>query len=237
MEYELVPKGQHRRNIAERAIQTWKSHAIGALSGVSPNFPLGLWDELLPQLDIRHPLAPLGVEIQMLEDPGKRKSWGLKSQPGFYVGTSLEHYRYYWGWNRETNKIRGSDTVIFKHKYITNPTITPGDAIIQATKQLTSALCGNVPPPLTKSGIDHIKELTSIFDATKKAYEQRDEQNNDRVKETANSPRVPMDITPPRVVQDKDIPDIVPVYDSDSDNEEEETNKESEQASFTCPPA
>jgi len=264
MEYELVPKGQHRRNIAERAIQTWKSHAIGALSGVSPNFPLGLWDELLPQLDMqvnllrfsnvapkvcswtvlngphdfnRHPLAPLGVEIQMLEDPGKRKSWGLKSQPGFYVGTSLEHYRYYWGWNRETNKIRGSDTVIFKHKYITNPTITPGDAIIQATKQLTSALCGNVPPPLTKSGIDHIKELTSIFDATKKAYEQRDEQNNDRVKETANSPRVPMDITPPRVVQDKDIPDIVPVYDSDSDNEEEETNKESEQASFTCPPA
>ena len=26
--YELVPKGMHRRNIAERAIQTWKAHAI-----------------------------------------------------------------------------------------------------------------------------------------------------------------------------------------------------------------
>ena len=29
--YELVPKGIHRRNIAEREIQTWKSHAIGVL--------------------------------------------------------------------------------------------------------------------------------------------------------------------------------------------------------------
>ena len=43
LEYELVKKGQHRRNLAERALQTWKSHTIGALSGVSKNSPLGLW--------------------------------------------------------------------------------------------------------------------------------------------------------------------------------------------------
>jgi len=29
MKYELVPKGQHRCNIAEKAIQTWKAHAVG----------------------------------------------------------------------------------------------------------------------------------------------------------------------------------------------------------------
>ena len=52
LEYELVPKGQHRRNIAERTLQTWKSHTIGSLSGVADNFTLGLWDELLPQLDM-----------------------------------------------------------------------------------------------------------------------------------------------------------------------------------------
>jgi len=46
--YELVPKGQHRRNIAERAIQTWKAHTIGVLSGLPTSFPLYLWDELLP---------------------------------------------------------------------------------------------------------------------------------------------------------------------------------------------
>ena len=63
----------------------------------------------------RHPLAPLGVEIQMLENPDKRKTWGVKSNLGYYVGPSLENYRYYWGWTNETKRIRGSDTVRFKH--------------------------------------------------------------------------------------------------------------------------
>ena len=44
MDYELVPKGQHRRNIAEKAIQTWKSHAIGVFLWFTPvvsAFPMG----------------------------------------------------------------------------------------------------------------------------------------------------------------------------------------------------
>ncbi|KAL7518347.1 hypothetical protein ACHAWF_000186, partial [Thalassiosira exigua] len=53
VEYELVPKGQHRRNIAERAIQTYKAHAIGVLSGLPPSFPLSMWDELLRQIDMQ----------------------------------------------------------------------------------------------------------------------------------------------------------------------------------------
>ena len=116
LEHELVPKGQHRRNLAERALQTWKAHIIGYLSGVTDNPPLGLWDKLLPQLDMqvnllrfsnihpkvcswtvlngahdfnRHPLAPLGLEIQMLENHDKRKTWGVRSKPGYYVGTYL----------------------------------------------------------------------------------------------------------------------------------------------------
>ena len=96
LEYELVPKRQHIGNIAEQALQTRKAHTIGTLSGIADNSPLGLWDELLPQLDMkvnllrfsnvnpkvcswtvlnvshdfnRHPLAPLSVEIQILENP------------------------------------------------------------------------------------------------------------------------------------------------------------------------
>ena len=93
--------------------------------------------------------------------------WGVRSNPGYYVGTSLEHYCYYWGWMRKTKKIIGSDTVVFKHKYITNPSVTTGDAIVNEAKQLTSALRGSIPPPLVKSGIDHLRALTDIFDATK----------------------------------------------------------------------
>ena len=47
MEYELVPKGQHRRNIAEKAIQTYKAHAIGFFSGIDTKCPLALWDLML----------------------------------------------------------------------------------------------------------------------------------------------------------------------------------------------
>ena len=118
----------------------------------------------------RHPLAPLGVEIQMLEHPDKRKTWGVKSKPGYYVGTSLEHYRYYWGWMNDTKRIRGSDTVKFKHKYTTTPSITTGDAIVNVAQLLTSALRGSIPPPLVKSRIDHLRSLTEIFNANKEGY-------------------------------------------------------------------
>ena len=53
VEYELVPKGQHRRNIAERGIQTWKLHAIGMFSGFPTAAPLFLWDKMLPQIDMQ----------------------------------------------------------------------------------------------------------------------------------------------------------------------------------------
>ena len=120
--YELVPKGQHRRNIAEKAIQSWKAHTIGVLSGVSPKCHLSLWDKLLSQIDMqinllrfsnvapkvcvcpvlngahdfnRHSLARLRIEMQMLEHPDKRKTWNAKSKPTIYLGTSLEHYHYF----------------------------------------------------------------------------------------------------------------------------------------------
>jgi len=41
--HELVPPNCHRRNMAERAIQTFKNHFISILSGVDDRFPLSLW--------------------------------------------------------------------------------------------------------------------------------------------------------------------------------------------------
>jgi len=42
MTYQLVPPNNHRRNIAEKAIQTWKNHFISVLSGTDEKFPLHL---------------------------------------------------------------------------------------------------------------------------------------------------------------------------------------------------
>ena len=52
MTYQLVPPDDHQRNIAERAIQTAKSHIVSVLCGVDPNFPMHLWDLLIPQMEI-----------------------------------------------------------------------------------------------------------------------------------------------------------------------------------------
>ena len=46
---QLVPPNNHKRNLAERAIQTFKSHFKAVLAGVDNSFPMQLWDKLLPQ--------------------------------------------------------------------------------------------------------------------------------------------------------------------------------------------
>ena len=102
---------------------------------------------------------------------------------------------------KEAKKIRGSDTVSFKHKYITNPSITTGGAIVNAAPQLTSALCGIIPPPLVKSVIDHLRALTEMFNATKEGYD--DQEETKPTKTTAHSPRVPRGSPPPRVAKYK----------------------------------
>ena len=47
---ELTPPDMHRRNIAERAIQTTKNHVIPCLAGLPNDFLIREWDELLPQI-------------------------------------------------------------------------------------------------------------------------------------------------------------------------------------------
>ena len=49
VEFQLVPPGVHQHNAAERAICTFKNHCIAGLCSVDKNFPLHLWDRLLPQ--------------------------------------------------------------------------------------------------------------------------------------------------------------------------------------------
>jgi hypothetical protein len=56
--FQLVPPGIHRRNAAERAIRTFKNHFIAGLCSVDKNFPIHLWDQLLPQAEITLNLLP-----------------------------------------------------------------------------------------------------------------------------------------------------------------------------------
>jgi hypothetical protein len=52
VDFQLVPPGMHCRNAAERAIWTWKNHFVAGHCTTDPNFPLYLWDTLVPQANM-----------------------------------------------------------------------------------------------------------------------------------------------------------------------------------------
>jgi hypothetical protein len=49
IDYQLAPPHVHRRNAAERAISTYKDHFIAGLCSTDKDYPLDLWDKLIPQ--------------------------------------------------------------------------------------------------------------------------------------------------------------------------------------------
>jgi hypothetical protein len=51
MNYQLVPPHDHQQNLAEKAIQTFKAHFISIMCSIDKDFPLHLWDRLLPQAE------------------------------------------------------------------------------------------------------------------------------------------------------------------------------------------
>ena len=53
-----------------------------------------------------------------------------------------------------------SETVFFKHKYLTMPTITPEAALLKAVDDLKNAIEGNIPPSLqTKEGVEKLMKI------------------------------------------------------------------------------
>ena len=70
------------------------------------------------------------------------KSWAEHSVDGFYIGTSYEHYRSHTIWVKKTKAMRISESVFFRHNYITQPPLTLYDVIIKALQDLKHAVKG-----------------------------------------------------------------------------------------------
>ena len=175
IDFQLTPVGLHRRNKAERAIQTFKNHFMAGLCSVDPDFPLHLWDKLLPQAEItlnllrpscinpklsayhqihgpfdynRTPLAPPGIKIQAYVRPDDRKSWAPHAQTGFYVGPAMDHYRCHRAWIKQTRQIRIVDTLRWRPHGFRMPTASREALIIAAANDLTAALKSTDANPL-----------------------------------------------------------------------------------------
>ncbi len=225
---ELTPADIHRRNIAEQGIQTYKGHFIATMAGVSNDFPIHQWHELVPQivltLDLlrqsnvapnvsaytyhhghfdynRMPLAPMGCLVQFHIKPNRRKTWGEHSSDGWYLTTSPDHYRCHYIFVKATRAKRISDTVFFKHKQITQPTLTTEDLIIKAIQDLTNVIRGNNKPgnkPGNNSQIKAIKQLTTALQPRNQLPLGKASNNAPPRVQTDASPRVQI-VAPPRV--------------------------------------
>ena len=133
----------------------------------------------------------MGCAVQFHIKPNRRKSWGEHSSDGWYLTTSPDHYRCHNIFVKATRAKRISNTVYFKHKHITQPTLTTEDLIIKAIQDFSQAIKGSKKLG-SNTQIDAIQGLTDALQPGHQLPLQAP-----RVQFEA-SPRVQVD-TPPRV--------------------------------------
>ena len=131
LEYQLVPPHLHSKNIAERAIKTFKDHFIAGLATIDPTFPIYLWCRLMPQASMilnmmiqsrihqslsayyelmgvfdynKTTITPVGVTVIIHEKQATRQHWAAHGINEQYIGHVMEHYRYH---KVYATKIRG----------------------------------------------------------------------------------------------------------------------------------
>jgi hypothetical protein len=190
IQFQLAPPRMHRRNAAERAIQTFKNHFIAGLCSVDPNFPLRLWDRLLPQATItlnlmrqsilnrkvsayaqlyghyyfnQAPMAPPGTHVIAHEKAKQRASWDPHGVDGWYLGPAPDHYR---GYRVHINKTKSyiiSDTVELFPAKVAMPRTSSKDMATIAAQELTHALMHPAPAaPFSAIGGAQLESLRQL---------------------------------------------------------------------------
>ena len=189
--YQLVPPHDHRNNLAERAIQTFKHHFKAGLASTDPNFPLSEWDRLLEQANITlnllrssrvnpklsaytylfgefnfnaTPLPPPGTKVIAHTNASNRKTWDLNGQTGWYTGPALEHYRLVTIYFPKTRAIKHCKTVTFLPHAIPFPAINNTDFLKQAATDIITILLQpeNTTTPSLQAG-DPVRNALQIL--------------------------------------------------------------------------
>jgi hypothetical protein len=153
--------------------------------------PMHLWCQLLPQVErqllllrqsqvnpgmsayshvyhgqhnySKHQFVPIGMESLVHVKPHKQRTYAQHCKKGFVIGTSFKHYRCQQIWMKDTHGTLILGAVWFKHKYLTNPSVTPEDQMIAAIGGLAKTLRTNIPPKLHDDTVDKLQKLQDIL--------------------------------------------------------------------------
>ena len=100
----------------------------------------------------------MGCAVQIYQRCERSASWGAKAINRWYLQMSPEHYQCHVMYVKQTKSERVSDTVFFKTKYITQPTLTQANVISKALSNLTHALKGKS----NQKVLEQIEALTKL---------------------------------------------------------------------------
>ena len=194
--YQYVPPNCKRRNAAERALRTLKNHFIATLCTVEKDFPLQLWDTILPQTELSlnilrgsrldprisaweqlhgrfdfnaYPIVPLDMRIVLHEKPHQRGTWAPHGVKGFYLGPALEHYRCYRGWVIKTQRERIVDTVAWHPQNVMMPGASEKEILARVLTELRATIqanTSNLPQPATALLTTLQDDLSALFTIT-----------------------------------------------------------------------
>ena len=95
----------------------------------------------------------------MHKKPNKRGCWDPHSIAGWNIGTSMENHRIFNPYAKPTGAQKVWDIAFSKHKYLTQPAVSPDDVIVAAAHQLTAVLKGNA-----KGNNKDLEALTKLAD-------------------------------------------------------------------------
>ena len=82
----------------------------------------------------------MGCAVQIYGSSERRGMWAENTMDEWYLQTSLEHYHCHKVHVKKMNSDQILDTVLFKHKYITQPNVTPADILTKALDDLAVTL-------------------------------------------------------------------------------------------------
>ena len=82
----------------------------------------------------------MGCDIIAHRKIGTRNSWDFCGGAGWYVGVALQHYRCHTIVEKATHTAQITDTVKFRHHYLTQPKVTFMDPIVHGVNNLTCDL-------------------------------------------------------------------------------------------------
>ena len=63
-------------------------------------------------------------------------TWDAHTKLGFYIGTSMEHYRCNKAWISKVRQIHATETMLFKNDYLAMLTITLAHAVLKVAMDL-----------------------------------------------------------------------------------------------------